>query len=115
MNKKLFKVLFSIPSKFRGVHTFTGSGQSVVGLIMPVLKHMGGRYYRLRLVIHAGSDKELLERLALYGVTGEHLGAYVGGRYNRERSEFLSWLEQEQRKEQTSPLLGNSTVTEGSH
>jgi hypothetical protein len=61
---------------------------------------MGGKYYRLRLVLHAGSDKELLERLALYGVTGAHLGAYVGGRYNRERNGFLSWLESIRRNEE---------------
>lgn len=62
---------------------------------------MGGKYYRLRLVLHAGSDKELLEQLGVYGVTGEHLDAYVGGRCNRERDHFLAWLEQE-RKEESS-------------
>lgn len=36
LDKKLFKVWYSVPAKFRAIHTFTGSGQSVVGLTMPV-------------------------------------------------------------------------------
>ena len=99
LDKKLFKVMASVPTVFRGIHTFTGSGQSVVGLTMPILKHMGGRFYRLRLVLHAGSDKELLERLALYGITGDHLSPYVGGRYNSERSAFEAWLQTQRRAE----------------
>jgi len=113
LDKKLFRVLNAVPALYRSVHTFTGSGQSVVGLTMPVLKHMGGRYYRLRLVLHAGSDKEILERLALYGITGDHLGAYVGGRYNntREPGEFRQWLDTVRRNEVASTSTAATTTT----
>ena len=36
LDKQLFKVWYTVPAKFRAIHTFTGSGQSVVGLTMPV-------------------------------------------------------------------------------
>lgn len=89
-----------MPIVFRAIHTFTGSGQSVVGITMPVIKHIGGKYFRQRLLLHAGSDKEILERLDMYGVKGAHLGSYVGGRFTREMNGYLEWLENERRNEQ---------------
>lgn len=34
-------------------------------------------------MLHAGSDKEILVRLELYGITGDHLEQFVSGSYKR--------------------------------
>lgn len=97
--KKIFAVMNVVPVRCLTIHNFTGSGQSVMGLVLPVIKHMLGKRLRLRLLVHAGSDKEILERLAMYGVTGDHLEGYVSGSYVRQHATFLAWVEQRMQEE----------------
>lgn len=99
LEKKILRVMNAVPVQCMTIHSFTGSGHSVISLVLPVLKHMLGKRLRLRLLVHAGSDKEILERLAMYGVKGDHLDGYVSGSYVRQHAAFLEWVEQQMQEE----------------
>lgn len=126
LSKRLSKLMQGMPVHNVAIHSYTGSGKSVLSLVLPTLKQLFGTFihnsnfrsdyfhlfsfrlgdffsfacnifikigkeFRLRYFLHAGSDKEILERLALYGVTGDHLEQFVNGSYKRDNI-CTNWL-----------------------
>lgn len=80
-----------MPSKIRANHVCTGSGKSVMEVVLPVLKQMAGRDRRLRTNHHAGSDSEILARLSDYGLGKEHAHGFCGGALRNTRG-HQTWL-----------------------
>jgi len=78
-----------MPARLVASHICTGSGKLVMSdLILPVLKHMFGCNHRLRIVLHAGSSKEVLREFQDHGLREEHMKACYGGLVgNTERRE----------------------------
>jgi hypothetical protein len=68
LTKKLISIIKVAPAKGKAVHGRTGSGKSVVDMVFPVMKILAGRDLRLRMQIHAGSDREILERWEDFGL-----------------------------------------------
>jgi hypothetical protein len=101
MMKKVTGIALNGPLRWRAFHLCTGSGKSVLGIISPVLKKFMGRESRLRFVLHAGSDTELLDQFSDYGILKVHMSSCFGGSYDRDN--FLQWvrerLEQETERE----------------
>lgn len=65
--------------------------------MLPVLKYIVGRDYRLRFVVHEGSDIELLHQVSDYGLVKEHMSHCLGGSYGRD--DFLQWVRERQEQE----------------
>jgi hypothetical protein len=86
MTKHVLLICDSLPISIKSAHFCTGSGKSVVSLVLPVLKHMYGRERRLRLNVHSGSDREVTSQLGDYGLNREHARpAFGGSLYNMQR------------------------------
>jgi hypothetical protein len=98
--KKVLKMTEAFPYLVRGFHMITGSGRSVLGLVLPVLKQVIGQVYRHRLRVHAGSDKEIVDRLSDYGIIASSVPSSFGGDWHR--SDFLDWKEKRLLVEATS-------------
>jgi hypothetical protein len=97
MIKKIIGIIRNGPMRWRVTHLCTGSGRSGLGIILPVLKYMVGRKNRLRFVVHAGSDTELLDQFSDYGLVKVHMSHCVGGSYGRD--DFLEWVGERQEQE----------------
>jgi hypothetical protein len=52
LSKNAIQIMNCMPARPRAVHICTGSGKSVMELVLPVLKQMGGREFRLRTNLH---------------------------------------------------------------
>jgi hypothetical protein len=61
------EILNCIPARITAYHICTGSGKSAANLLLPVLKQMAGKEFRLRLHLHVSHVLYLLlERRGLY-------------------------------------------------
>ena len=136
-------------------HFFTGSGSSVLKLVLPVLKQLAGtiilfplysllflqkekneqitlfckiiarnthnklplcfrlfssavrtigRYIRLHSSFHAGSDREIVDLLAVFGIVGDHVNSFVNGSYKRNNDDFLQYLHEQDQREMEAAL-----------
>lgn len=108
LTKQTLLVFDSLPITIKSAHFCTGSGKSVVSLVLPVLKHMYGRERRLRLSVHSGSDREVSTRLGDYGLNRDHARpAFGGSLYNMQGVDKLLMkqrdLESGQRSNHTIP------------
>jgi len=85
-----------MPLTLKAVHVCTGSGASVTrDLVLPVLKHVAGKDYRLRLQLHAGSTSEILEIFQEFGMGQDHVKVIFGG-YGGNQPLLQEWLQQRQ-------------------
>lgn len=73
MSKKNLNTFNSIPVRCKAFHHCIGSEKSVLLLILPVLRHMAGKYYRLHSVRHTGTDSNFRTSFAVYGLTEDHV------------------------------------------
>jgi hypothetical protein len=97
LSKKLVNVLRVFPNP-RAVHVCTGSGRAMLGVILPIAKYVMGRHLRLRLVIHSGSDNDLLDGFERYGLGRDHLKSVVLCNESVVDN-YAEWLEEQARIE----------------
>ncbi len=57
MSKKMSQIVSCVPAKLKGMHGCTGSGKSVLGLVLPVMKHVVGKEIRLRFHLHVSNER----------------------------------------------------------
>ena len=81
------------PSKLKAFHICAGSGKWVVELILPVMKQIAGKYIRLHMVCHTGSNAELIQELRRYHIVPEHLSATLGGEIQYDH--YIQWISEE--------------------
>jgi hypothetical protein len=93
LSKRAFDIDRRMPIKVRAIHLCTGSGKSVTELILPVLKHMAGPELRLRTKIHAGSNKEICDGFAAFGLRRVHVDAICHGSFHNNET-LRAWLHQ---------------------
>ena len=86
-------VLECFPSKLKAFHICAGSGKWVVELILPVMKQIAGRYIRLHMVCHTGSNAELIQELRRYHLVPEGLSNIIGGTITYDH--FIQWINEE--------------------
>jgi hypothetical protein len=56
MVKQFKQIISGVPAKVKGVHGCTGSGKSVLGLVLPVMKPVAGKEIRLRFHLHVSNE-----------------------------------------------------------
>jgi hypothetical protein len=56
MTKKMGQIVNCVPAKLKGMHGCTGSGKSVLGLVLPVMKQVAGKEIRLRFHLHVSNE-----------------------------------------------------------
>jgi hypothetical protein len=56
MAKKVVQMISYVPAKLKGFHMITGSGKSVVELMLPLTKQMAGKEIRLRFRLHVSNE-----------------------------------------------------------
>jgi hypothetical protein len=83
-----------MPIRVRATHMFCGRSSLVLGLAMPVLKFICGRYNRLRMVMHGGQFKDYVTSTQPYGLVLANLSHVLGGQY--DHGKFLEWLSQQE-------------------
>jgi hypothetical protein len=49
------QIVNCVSAKLKGMHGCTGSGKSVIGLVLPVMKQMVGKEIRLRFHLHVSN------------------------------------------------------------
>lgn len=96
--KMLLTISRAFPMHARAIHICAGSGASVVNLILPVVKVMMGRDIRLRSLLHAGPDSEVLARVRQYGLTKEQVQYLSKGSQHEE--EMRVWIREQQAREE---------------
>ena len=57
---------------------------------LPVLRQIVSKYYRHRLLLHCGSEVDVLKDMKTYGLLQENLPACVGGALGLKN--FQAWL-----------------------
>jgi hypothetical protein len=102
LSRKYAKVRDGMPLQLMAYHGIIGGfGKSVFELVSPVLKHVQGKDFRLHLVMHTGKDQEIVDRLALYGLTGDHNLSFVNSTYVFNNDMLVECLVQQRNLEQT--------------
>jgi hypothetical protein len=56
MSKRMAQIVNCVPAKLKGMHGCTGSGKSVIGLVLPAMKQLTGKEIRLRFHLHVSMD-----------------------------------------------------------
>ena len=88
-----------MPIKIKSFHVcFASVGRSVSDIIFPVIKHITGKWIRLRLCMHAGADTELVDDMKQYGITAANLPECLGG--TDSLKDYLAWLEHQKEIEE---------------
>jgi hypothetical protein len=91
--KNVTKLVSTVPVIAKAAHLFTGSGNRVMEqLVLPILKHVVGKEYRQRWVLHSGSDTQVLRRLEEYGLGEVHMQTYMGKSLQHLETHLL-WLD----------------------
>lgn len=80
-----------MPIKMKAEHLLAGSANGVMSLVLPVMKHVGGKELRLRIVVHSGTDSKILESIKPYGLNSKNVSHALGGDF--KHADFLTWLE----------------------
>lgn len=78
LTKKARASIASFPASIKAMHLFTGSGRSVMELVLPIFKQIAGKEIRLRMRLHAGSGTEAILRVQDFGLLEEHTNVVFG-------------------------------------
>lgn len=101
VTKQVTALLQAIPGKMKAAHFCTGPGRSVTGLLLPVLKQIVGKEFRLRFLVQAGSKGDVSARLPDYGMNEGHVNALYGPIADRAAL-ARKWVLEHRRLEQAS-------------
>jgi hypothetical protein len=61
-------------------------------IVLPIFKQVIGKYFRLRLIVSSGSQREIQKTLMKYGLSAQHVDELFGGEA-RNRASAALWLE----------------------
>lgn len=100
--RKMVAISKAMPIKFRALHFCSGSGHGVVGMVLPMILALFPSHYRHRVQLHSGTDQDIIESLASYGISSNSVTPRLGGDFDDDR--FLSWLREQRRGEQETAM-----------
>jgi hypothetical protein len=80
-----------LPIKVKAIHISLPFRHPPFNFVLPVLKFILGRSLRQRVVVHHGSDLEVLMGLEKYGISEANVPPVLGGRYKLE-ARVAAWL-----------------------
>lgn len=101
------------PCSYKATHAYwTGPGRTVLdAVVLPVLKHMAGKYARLRFHSHSGSSRQVLASLEKVGLGQAHVDCLFGGLLSNGTL-ATKWLEQCRSEELGSDAIAPVSTTE---
>jgi hypothetical protein len=80
-----------LPIRLRAMHICLPFRRPPFTFVLPVIKFICGKSIRQRMVIHHGSDLEVLLGLENHGIIRANIPAALGGEYNLQ-AELTEWL-----------------------
>ena len=87
------------PGQVKAIHLcIDGSCKSVIDLVLPIVKHIYGKYMRMRMITHSGSKSEILASIQEYGMGEVHVEAVFGG-ILRNPARARIWLDKRRKLE----------------
>jgi hypothetical protein len=87
-----------MPCIVKAAHALTGNADGVLSLVLPVIKCVVSKAFRLRSVLHSGTDAAILESIKSYGLSSHNLSHVIaGGEFKHD--DFLAWLEERKEEE----------------
>jgi hypothetical protein len=86
-----------MPCNIKAAHLLSGSANGVMSLVLPVLKCVVSKAFRLRTVVHSGANAALLESIKSYGLSSHNLSHVIAGGFKHD--DFLAWLEERKEEE----------------
>jgi hypothetical protein len=91
--KSIAIVKSAMPAQLRASHACLGHALPAVQLVSAMSKQLAGKHIRLRAIMHTGTDGEMLESMATYGLEGKSICQILGGGYTH--MQFQEWLDQQ--------------------
>ena len=96
--KKSFAIVqTAMPAQLMASHACLGHALPAIRLVAPISKQLAGRHIRLHSVMHVGTDQDMLESMAEYGLEKQNLSHVIGGGFSL--GNLLSWIEKQEQKE----------------
>jgi hypothetical protein len=81
----------ALPVKVMAIHLCLAShGRNIFGVILPILKKIITKRFRLHVKFHNGHDSDLLRELKEHGISPESTHKALGGKYTDKM--FTAWL-----------------------
>jgi hypothetical protein len=90
--KTLDLVKKAMPAQLKSSHACLGNSMPAVQLVAASSKILAGKRIRLRAVCHGGSNQEMLDSMATYGLPPDNQSFQLGGGFTLDR--FLKWVEE---------------------
>jgi hypothetical protein len=91
-------MVHSMPCNIKASHILAGSANGVMSLVLPVLKCIVSKGFRLRTVLHSGADPTLVESIKSYGLSSHNLSHVIAGG-DFKHDDFLAWLKERKEEE----------------
>jgi hypothetical protein len=113
----------AMPAQLKTSHACLGKSMPAVQLVAASSKQMAGKHIRLCAVCHGGSNQEMLESMATYGLPPANQSFHLGGGFTLDR--FLEWVEEQklveemlalkpyEQQRKVSVILAGATEEEG--
>jgi hypothetical protein len=89
-----------LPIKLKAIHISLPFRHPPFHFVLPVLKFILGRSLRQRVVVHHGSDLEVLVGLDKFGISEANVPPVLGGLYKLQ-TELAAWLASRRELEST--------------
>jgi hypothetical protein len=90
----------AMPAPLRASHACLGLSMPAIKLVAPSSRQMAGKHIRLRAVSHAGSNQEMLDSMANYGLFAPNICEHLGGGFTQDN--LLDWVGEQKSKENES-------------
>lgn len=103
--KQASKLIKFLPLQRKAAHYVTGKRDTILQLLIPVLKQVIGKQSRLRVEVHPPYDQSttVLGGLARFGLLAENLPSPIGGKWTHEH--HLAWVAERRSIEKTRQNL----------
>ena len=79
-----------MPLKLKAMHLLVGrTDPGVMSLVLPSMKQVMGKDCRLRMTVHSGTDRRMLETLKPFGIESRNVSEQLGGDFTQ--ADFVEW------------------------
>ena len=99
LSLKTRSIIEATPVGCKACHVICGQGRSVINMMLPVLKHILGLRFRLRMKLHEGHDGLLFSTFREFGLDDAHV-EMVEKRSHCVAGYVERWLAERRRLEQ---------------
>lgn len=80
-----------MPIRVRAIHVCLPMRAPPFGYLLPVIRHIAGKYLRRRMLVHSGSDADILDSLVKHGMKKTNIPTALAGTLNVD-IEHRHWM-----------------------